>query len=181
MSNPFDPTPEQKPVNPFAEVPSSAPSGNLSKNLGHQARGKQLSVARWILIVIGLLTAGVNIFQVMNVDELLNREIRNQGGNPAAVPKEIMDQARNMVVLMGGILSAVGIAFVIMGIAIYSFPVPITITALIIYVASAAIFAVLDPSSIVRGLIIKILIIVALAKSIGAATEYEKERKSYSM
>lgn len=183
MSNPFEPDPnqypEQKPANPFAETPGAS-QGNLSKSLGHQARGKQLNVARWILIGIGLLTAGVNIYQVTNVDELLNAEIRKAGGNPAMIPEQILEQARNTVIFMGSILIAVGVAFVVMGIAIYTYPVPITITALVIYVASAAIFAVLDPSSIVRGLLIKILIVVALAKSIGAATEFEKERKAHA-
>ncbi len=72
---------------------------------------------------------------------------------------------------------AVGITYILFGVYVYRFPVPITISALIIYLALQAVQAALEPESLAKGFIIKILIIVALAKSIQAAIAYEAERK----
>ena len=56
------------------------------------------------------------------------------------------------------------------------FTVAVTVSALVIYVGSAIVFGILEPESLARGLIIKIIIIVALAKAIQTAAAYQRER-----
>jgi hypothetical protein len=46
----------------------------------------------------------------------------------------------------------------------------------VLYLAGNAISAVMDPTTIAQGIIIKIIIIAGLVRSIKAALEYERER-----
>ncbi len=71
---------------------------------------------------------------------------------------------------------ALGVVFIVMGFFVTSFPVPITIAALVLYLAAFAITAVLDPTMIYRGIVIKIIIVGALVRSIKAALEYQRDQ-----
>ncbi len=82
-----------------------------------------------------------------------------------------------IVRLVNGVAVALGVVFIILGVIVNRFPVPATIISLILYVGSALGFAALDPSTLARGAIIKIIIVVALIKAIQAALAYEKERQ----
>ena len=91
------------------------------------------------------------------------------------------DQARDLIhtaglVIYGGAL-ALGVAFVVFGIIVKLFPVPITILSLVLYILSALVFAALNPMSLLAGLLMKVIIIVALSKAIKAAFEYEREKR----
>ena len=56
-----------------------------------------------------------------------------------------------------------------------AYPVPITVTAFVLYVGSAVVMALLDPEQIGRGLIMKVIIVFALVKAIQAAVAYQRE------
>ena len=71
--------------------------------------------------------------------------------------------------------------FVFLGISVYVFPVPCTVLGLVLYIGLIALAAVLDPTQIARGIIIKIVIIVAMVKSIGSAVAYQKEKQQADM
>jgi hypothetical protein len=68
-----------------------------------------------------------------------------------------------------------GVIFVVCGIIIKAFPVPVTIISLVLYVLAAVGFGILHPPSLAAGLIIKVIIVIALAKAIQSAVAYEKE------
>jgi predicted RND superfamily exporter protein len=55
--------------------------------------------------------------------------------------------------------------------------VPITIISLVLYLGATAIFAYLAPETIAAGIIIKVIIIIGLAKAIQAAIAYENDRR----
>ena len=61
------------------------------------------------------------------------------------------------------------------------YPVPITVTSLILYIGAAIVFGVIDPSTLARGIIVKIIIVVCLAKSIQAAVAYQREQENTAM
>lgn len=156
-------------------------------SLTQQSRGKKLTTARRILFFVGIVSILANLYYfVAAKDEVrkeIDKELAKQGGRQAlqfqqqGALKELEDHAVQVTKLAALIFIGVGVAFVLFGAMIYRYPVPITIMALILYIASNAVTAVFAPEMLASGAIIKIIIIVALAKSIQAAIAYEDERK----
>lgn len=151
-------------------------------SLAQAARLKQLNTARWLLIVVGILTIGVNAFLLFNIRAEVRKgiddEIRKMG-NVVVDPNErrqVEDQAIAIASPMCGVAIALGILFVVFGLLVKSFPVPITITSLVVYIVVIVGFAILEPESLRRGFILRIIVIVALAKAIQAAIAYQRER-----
>jgi hypothetical protein len=151
--------------------------------LAQKARGKQLNQARWILIVVGGLTIVLNgVLMLMLRDQIRNemkQEIAKLGPGAfvdQAQVREAEDHAYRMGLLVTGAAVLLGIVFVICGIIIKMFPVPVTITSLVLYILAILGFGALDPTTLVAGLLIKIIVIVALVKAIQAALAYERER-----
>jgi hypothetical protein len=77
---------------------------------------------------------------------------------------------------MHGVSLALGVVFIVLGILVRKYPVPITITALVLYVGAGAIFGLIDPKSLAAGVVVKVIIILALVKSIQSALAYEREQ-----
>jgi hypothetical protein len=153
-------------------------------SLSQAAREKQLKVARGILLVIGVLSIIANLFfftlAESNVNEAINQEVAklHQQGmteNPAEVAK-IRDNAVALTRLINGVGVLLGAIFVACGITVRKYPVPITILSLVLYIGAAAVFGYINPASLLSGLIMKIIIIVALAKSVQSAIAYEREK-----
>jgi hypothetical protein len=152
-------------------------------SLGQQARLKNLRTARIIFIIVGLLTIAVNVFGLGMARELVNAEIdkevaaiRRQGNEVDPVELEKVRAALvRTVQVMSLALIAVGIVYLVFAGIVQKYPVPITISGLVIYVAAAAIFAVLDPSTIAQGIIVKVLIVIGLVKAVQSAIAYQRE------
>jgi predicted RND superfamily exporter protein len=102
-------------------------------------------------------------------------------------PGTVVDQAKRQeledaAVRAGNLVAAgalaLGVLFVVFGIIINHFPVPVTVLSLVLYIGAAAVFGILEPTTLAQGLVIKIIVIVALAKAIQSAIAYEKERRA---
>jgi hypothetical protein len=65
--------------------------------------------------------------------------------------------------------------FIACGLLVQRHPVPVTITALALYLGSMAIFGLVNPASLASGLIIKIFIVIGLFKAVQAAIAYQKD------
>jgi len=162
--------------------PSDKPPGLGS--LAQAARGKQLNQARGILITIGVLTILLNGFLLINArneaKQAVNAQLQKQGqgfrGDPAEMQKWEDQVTRGATVIYGGVIF-LGILYVIFGAIIRMFPVPITIISLVLYVGATAVFAVLNPENLARGIIIRLIVIVFLAKAIQSAIAFERERR----
>lgn len=166
------------PHDPYAapKVDTSAPLGSLAQ----AARGKELKGAQGILIVIGLLTLAVNGFLLYNLpNELKDAAAQQQ------VAAEDMDAFRQAVNFAGamiyGIPALIGLLFIVFGVIIKTYPVPITTVSLALYVLSAIAFAFLDPTTLARGLVLKIIIVVALFRAWKAARAHEAEAKGTAL
>jgi hypothetical protein len=72
----------------------------------------------------------------------------------------------------------IGVVFIVCAIVVYKYPVASTVTSLVLYLGAAAVYGVLDPTTLARGWWIKILIVVGLFKAVQAALAYESERKA---
>lgn len=163
-------------------------SGDGLGSLTQAARSKQLNSARTILLVIGVLSILANgVFVVMAtkiVDDQFTKEVvelRRQGMIVDQVElKKLKGEAVRATQLGNGFGLLIGIVFVALGCIVKKYPVPVTITGLVLYLASIAIFGLFDPSNLARGILIKILIVMGLVKAIQAAIAYEKESKADS-
>jgi hypothetical protein len=153
----------------------------MSESLGslaQSARSKQLKSARITLIVIGVLTIVANIAIAAMSDSQVDNEVKKLHGQGMLVDQKAVDAAKRETKLVCVGFAVLGVVFVVLGVFVASFPVPITILALVLYLAGFAITAVLDPTTILQGIIFKVIIIGGLARSIKAALEYERERTS---
>ncbi len=93
---------------------------------------------------------------------------------------EFKDAQVRAVTIVGGGFAAVGVAFVILGLFLKRFPVPIAIGSLILYLGWTAVnvYFAHDAESLTRGVIFRIITIVALIKAIQAAIAYEHDRRA---
>ncbi|HKB37397.1 MAG TPA: hypothetical protein VKD72_13180, partial [Gemmataceae bacterium] len=87
-------------------------------------------------------------------------------------------EAIRIIHLFAGGLMALGVLYLVFAVIVHQFPVPVTVSALVIYVGAAIIFAALANNweSILQGIPVKILIVVLMVKGIQTAIVYQKER-----
>jgi hypothetical protein len=171
--------PERAPVALGAPTsPSAARLGNLAQ----AARGKELKNARGIMLFIGVISILANGYfftaAASNVQEELDKELGKLGPTFVVDPvklAQVRSQAvrTTRLIAFGGML--LGGIFVACGLLVERHPVPITVTALALYLGGNAIFGMLNPASLGAGLIMKIFIVVALFKAVQAAIAYQKE------
>jgi len=161
-------------------------AGDDLGSLAQAARSKQLHSARTILLVVGILTVLVNGFFVFMAKSMVEKQfetdladLRRQGMviDDSKV-EELREGAISSTRLINGIGLALGMVFIFLGANVKKYPIPMTITGLILYLGSAAVFGLIDPTTLVRGIIIKILIVVGLFKAVQSAIAYEKEMKN---
>jgi hypothetical protein len=112
------------------------------------------------------------------VDAVINKEIaalRAKGmvENPAEVAK-IRAQSIRVTQLLSGALIALGVLFIIFGLIVQRYPVPITVTSFVLYVGAAAVFGYWDPATLMAGLIFKVIVVAVLIKAIASAIAYQK-------
>jgi len=151
-------------------------------------RGKQLKTSRWILFGLGILITIASLIFLLMVETIIraenDKQLQQMGKRRADLPPAVRQQFNDELAseirelqLRAGALMAVGVIFIGFGIFVYRLPVPITISALIVYLALLAIGTAYDPASLAKGWLVKILIVVGLAKAIQAAIAYENERR----
>lgn len=163
----------------------TGPDDELPKlgSLAQSARVKELNTARNILIVIGILTILVNGIQIPMVRDQVHKAIQADlakrgviGFPPQA--QQVEEIAVRVAYLVSGVTAVLGVIFLVFGFLVKAFPVPITITSLVLYVGAAVVFAALNPQSLaVVAVVIKIIIIVALAKAVQSALVYQREKR----
>lgn len=183
--SPFDP--DQQPETPLDEgfnftqgdtsdQMDAMPQLALS-SLSQSARMKQLKSARMILIFVGVVTVALNGFFYTLAEEMVDNEIRNlqmQGIVIEGDVNQIRDQAVKITRLIHGGTVALGVVFILLGVAVRSFPVPATVLGLVLYLGSIAVFAAINPASLLQGIILKIFFIVCLFKAVHSAIGYQR-------
>jgi hypothetical protein len=146
-----------------------------SGSLTQSARKGQLKSARGILFFVGILTVALNAFSFTQAKSSVDAEVQKLQTQGLFVDQDTINQAVKSTQLLSGVMAGVGGVFVIMACMVYQYPVPIVASALVLYIGAAAVFAVLDPTTLAQGLLIKIIIVVSLFKSLQAAIEYQKQ------
>jgi hypothetical protein len=166
-----------------ANDPYKPPGAETLKPLGslaQAARGNELKQAQRILIAIGVLTMALNGFFLFNLPNEIQQAIQQNRIAPADV--EEMRQAMTIEgYLVYGLPVLLGVLFVVFGLIIKQFPVPITITSLVLYILAMAAFGLLDPTTLIKGLIVKVIVILALFRAIKAARAYQAHTQTTSV
>jgi hypothetical protein len=194
MSSPsdFQKQPNQPPIEAFQKNPGnpnasqpvagyqppalgdlSKPGGGQLGSLAQSARDKQLGHAKGWLIFLGIMTILVNLFMVANLPNEVQQEMRSIG--PNARDAETAMYLAGYVIYGGTVL--LGVIFIVLGCLVRTYPLPITVASMLLFIGAQIIFGLLNPMNILGGIIFKIIIFVVLLKAIGAASAYEKERR----
>lgn len=94
------------------------------------------------------------------------------------IDQQALNKAYNIMYVVSGGYVLLSILYIVFGLKVKNYPVPITITALVLFVGLLLVVAAIEPKTLVQGIILKGIVIVGLAKSIQAAIAYEAERKN---
>ena len=159
---------------------SAAPQDVKLGSLGQAARSKQLNSARIILIIVGLLSLGVNGFFFSQIRTRIDKEVtqlKQQGYevDQTAIEGTILE---NQIIFGAG--AALGVTFIVLGVLVYQFPVPCTILGLVLYVGANIGFGLLNPATIASGIIVKVFVVFGLFKSVQSAFAYKAEMQAAS-
>ena len=134
------------------------------------------------MVIVGALTIAFNGFMFLNarndVDQVVQKQVQELHAKGMVEDRVAVEELRHRVILfcqmIYGATVALGVVFVILGLMVHAYPVPATVLGLVLYIGAAAIFAFLDPATLVQGVIFKVIVVVALVKSVQAAVAYEK-------
>lgn len=160
------------PPPPRAGAPTSGrkPLGKLAQS----ARGAELKKARGILLAMGILTIALNAIQFPGIGSQVDKLIQNEQQKGVVIAPEARDTLIAIArIFLGGFIT-LGVIFVLFGLIVQKFPVPITIAAMVIYLGANAVLAVFNFESIFAGIPLKIITVVALVQAIQSAVAYQK-------
>jgi flagellar basal body-associated protein FliL len=155
----------------------------VSTNMGMAVRLKQMNRLRIILIMVGVLLLATHVGPLLTVhsqaESAVEEEAREQGVplaqmEPAAKAKKIEQYVKIGTIFYLAMIG-IGLLYVVFGLIVHKFPVPVAVLALVLFISLQAIFITLDPSNIYRGLIIKVLILVALVGGVSTAISYQNK------
>ncbi|HEY4312133.1 MAG TPA: hypothetical protein VGN12_21980 [Pirellulales bacterium] len=157
------------------ELPSLGSTATSSpESLAHRGREKSLRQARSLLIIIGLLMVVVYAVTTIRMPE----EVRQEAIKLQEQGQLITRQAREAIVRINQVIAcafvALGVIFVVLGLALRSYPVPIAITAFVLYLAAVVVTGLIDPTTFARGLLVKLIVAATLVKAILAAVAYRR-------
>jgi hypothetical protein len=148
---------------------------------------KDLRVARGVMFLVGLVTIVANLIFYFNAEENVARQVDKElgaiGGRANVAPEKkeelrrLEEEAVQFTKIASAVFTTLGVLYLIFGCWIKKYPVATTVTALVLFITGNIVSAVFDPEMILKGIVIKICGIAALAKSIQAAIAFETERK----
>jgi hypothetical protein len=131
-----------------------------------QGSSGALGAAQVLMILVGLTTIGLNGFLLYNAPNEVQQVIKDED---AGFSETALLRVAQTVY---GVFIALGITMIILGALIYQFPVFCPLAGLIIYILAMIISGVLNPSLIFKGIIFKVLTVVALGKAVGDGASY---------
>jgi hypothetical protein len=162
-------------------------------SLADAERRRSLGRAKVILWIVGALTIAVHAFQLSTLqreyDRAIDSELRGREGASLvdvraldAAERAEFDEAYDKGLRLARVLLvasiALGVAFIICALVVDRRPVAATVTGLVLYLGSLAAGLAIDPSSVVKGLLIKILIIMGLVSAVRAALAVERAERA---
>jgi hypothetical protein len=113
-----------------------------------------------------------------NVRQHLQQEFQKRGQvvDPASQDKAEVAVKVFVAVFYGAFIFS-GLLFIVMAMFVQKYPVPITIIALVLFIALQVIAALVDVTNLASGWLFKIIMIVALVKALQAGLAAQKEAR----
>lgn len=142
--------------------------------LAHAARDRALKEARGLLIAIGLINTVVYGFQFASIREDIQQALAKKVAPGLVIDQKAVEAIVRSTQLYIGARIVLGIIFVLLGLIVARFPVPITVISLVLYLGANVISMVLMPSTIYQQIIFKIIVVVALVKAVQSAIAYDR-------
>lgn len=137
---------------------------------------KELKSARTVLIVIGCIQVLFGAFFLSKVrssfDEAVAAEVQKQGPG-YVVDRELADQAfeeqKTLLYVLNSLPLAFGVFLFVMAALVFKYPVGVTLGSLITFITIHIADIAMDPSSIAKGILLKIVFVVVLWKAYKSA------------
>lgn len=145
-------------------------------------RGKIKSGRTTIMVCAVLFTLGTGIIYVINTSAIAaeERKILPYKGNPefdqAAVrnAEDQLDAARGQALALTAGNGFMALTCYVLWWWAKSRPLPATLGALILFLAVQLLNAAFDPATLIQGWLVKIIILIYLAKAVDAAQKFQK-------
>lgn len=168
---------------PVAPGTNPSPRPKLG-NLAEAQHKKHLRGAKIAIFFVGVLSVGFNAFVFHMISEnesKLEADIASLQRNPTMVVDESkVQEARGQIasarMLTTGFLLA-GVAILVLGFLVNAHPYKAPMIALAIYIVCLLIGMAVDPTSIAKGIVIKLIIIYALYRGMKSGAAVEQLRK----
>ena len=171
---------EEEEENPYAVPRVQSTRRKPVGSFAQSARGQEIGQARTILFVLGtLFVVGYGIMSAI-APMVTNTEIERAEKAGEIAPEQVEQSRIGLTAINYAIFGssmALGVLFIIFGFIVKKFPAPITIASLALYILWILAAAIVNPFNLVSGLIVKIVVIVGLAKAIKAAFAYEQDKR----
>jgi ascorbate-specific PTS system EIIC-type component UlaA len=156
--------------------PYSPPESTHLSPAKQALRTRELKSARIILIVVGVIQLLFGAYSLFNLraefDKAVAAEVKTQGPGYVVDP-ELADAAfeeqKGTLYAANSVPLALGLVFIILSLFVYRHPVGVTLTGLILFILAHLGDAIVDPSSLLKGIILKVVFISILWKAYQSA------------
>jgi hypothetical protein len=172
--------------NPYAslEDPAKRPTRTVPSDRPPPSpeAGKHLSGARWMFVIIGLIWIAMYGYQFSQAEKEVQQLFKQDRDMAGLQGEERAEAVATVLLITRGIyvaLGSVGLLFILLGIFVYQYPRFCTVTGMVVYLLTIGLALLLNPQSILSGIVVKILVIVGLYRSIQGAYAYHEELQSY--
>ena len=160
----------------MSDNPYAAPSAPIVSPQNQAIYTKELKSARTILIVVGAIQLLFGAFGMTQVreqfDEAAAAEVKAMGPGyvvDTELKEQVWEDQKTMLYAANAVPLLLAVFFFIMAAFVFKKPVGITLTSLIVFVVAHGADAVVEPSAIMKGLLLKILFVVILWKAYQSA------------
>jgi hypothetical protein len=160
----------------MSENPYAAPSTPIVSPQKQAIYTKELKSARTILIVVGVIQLLFGIYFMTQVrktfDEAAQAEVSAMGSGYQVDPvllEQAWEERKVIMYAATAVPLLLAVFFFVMAALVYRKPVGITLTSLIVFIAAHVADAVMEPSQIYKGILLKIIFIAILWKAYQSA------------
>jgi membrane protease YdiL (CAAX protease family) len=174
--------------------PRAALDGDLP-SLTQQIRLQRLTIVRWVLVGLGGLICIGGIALMVTAEEIAREQVKQQVGGDKRdgrllAPDDLEklrkheDQVGRIMRLVGGLFTAVGVAYLAFAGLVKKYPLPITIMSLALYLTGNALTLLSpeEPFAFVAGtwwLSVGVIIILSMSLRIAIAFAREQRRTEF--
>lgn len=146
-----------------------------STGLARPAPGRAILGARTILVIIGVVTAGLNAYHAARVEVDVREALESSGQYRYVSEAGVQTLVRsNRLIHWGGLV--LGGVFLACGFLVREHPVSVTVLGLVLYLGGTAVFGVLSPPTLWQGFVVKLVFIVGLFKAMREAVKQQTEQ-----